>query len=178
MTHVNNNVLNILLGHYFSPRDTGNYNQAYQWNTKCYSLVQSMVAQVAQPVLVSLIQILCVAGATMPIATLFSNMIISKGRSGTFFWCTFSLGVVQIGVMMMLWRQGITRMVEAYTALNVVWLGVWLFFVRRLTGYGLRMFLRDVMPFALAAAAVMSAVHYATLSISNLWLLLGTRFVR
>ena len=44
MTHVNNNVLNILLGHYFSPRDTGNYNQAYQWNTKCYSLVQSMVA--------------------------------------------------------------------------------------------------------------------------------------
>lgn len=54
MTHVNNNVLNILLGHYFSPRDTGNYNQAYQWNTKCYSLVQSMVAQVAQPVLVSL----------------------------------------------------------------------------------------------------------------------------
>ena len=228
MTHVNNNVLNILLGHYFSPRDTGNYNQAYQWNTKCYSLVQSMVAQVAQPVLVSLgnepgrqtdvfrkmmrftafiafplllgfglvakefivlaigekwlasaalIQILCVAGATMPIATLFSNMIISKGCSGTFFWCTFSLGVVQIGVMMMLWRQGITRMVEAYTALNVVWLGVWLFFVRRLTGYGLRMFLRDVMPFALAAAAVMSAVHYATLSISNLWLLLGTRFV-
>ena len=225
---ININVLNILLGHYFSPRDTGNYNQAYQWNTKCYSLVQSMVAQVAQPVLVSLgnepgrqtdvfrkmmrftafiafplllgfglvakefivlaigekwlasaalIQILCVAGATMPIATLFSNMIISKGRSGTFFWCTFSLGVVQIGVMMMLWRQGITRMVEAYTALNVVWLGVWLFFVRRLTGYGLRMFLRDVMPFALAAAAVMSAVHYATLSISNLWLLLGTRFV-
>lgn len=40
MTCVNNNVLNILLGHYFSPRDTGNYNQAYQWNTKCYSLVQ------------------------------------------------------------------------------------------------------------------------------------------
>ena len=54
MTHVNNNVLNILLGHYFSPRDTGVYNQAYQWNTKCSSLVQSMVAQVAQPVLVGL----------------------------------------------------------------------------------------------------------------------------
>ena len=54
MTLVNNNVLNILLGHYFTPRDTGNYNQAYQWNTKRYSLVQSMAAQVAQPVLVSL----------------------------------------------------------------------------------------------------------------------------
>lgn len=228
MTCVNNNVLNILLGHYFSPRDTGNYNQAYQWNTKCYSLVQSMVAQVAQPVLVSLgsepgrqlgvfrkmmrftsfitfplllgfglvaqefivlaigekwrasaelIQILCVAGATMPIATLFSNMIISKGRSGTFFWCTFSLGVVQIATMMMIWQQGIRTMVGAYTALNVGWLLVWLFFVRRLTGYGYRLFLGDCLPFALTAAAVMAATHYATLPISNLWALLAARVV-
>lgn len=228
MTHVNNNVLNILLGHYFSPRDTGNYNQAYQWNTKCYSLVQSMVAQVAQPVLVSLgnepgrqhdvfrkmmrftafiafplllgfglvakefivlaigekwlasaelIQLLCVAGATMPIATLFSNMIISKGKSGTFFWCTFVLGVVQIATMVLIWRQGIRTMVVAYTALNVLWLGVWLFFVRRLTGYGMREFAADVVPFAAAAAAVMTAVHYATLAIENRWLLLAARIV-
>ena len=226
MTHVNNNVLNILLGHYFSPRDTGNYNQAYQWNTKCYSLVQSMVAQVAQPVLVSLgnepgrqhdvfrkmmrftafiafplllgfglvakefivlaigekwlasaelIQILCIAGATMPIATLFSNMIISKGRSGTFFWCTFSLGLVQIATMMLIWQQGIRTMVVAYTALNVLWLGVWLFFVRRLTGYGYRQFVCDTAPFALAATAVMSVAHYATQPIHNLWLLLASR---
>ena len=34
VNHVNNNVLNILLGHYFSPHDTGNFNQAYQWNMK------------------------------------------------------------------------------------------------------------------------------------------------
>ena len=124
-----------------------------------------------------LIQILCIAGATMPIATLFSNMIISKGKSGTFFWCTFSLGVVQIATMMLIWQQGIVRMVQAYTILNVLWLGVWLFFVRRLTGYGFRMFFCDVMPFALTATAVMTATHYATLPIENLWLLLLTRFV-
>ena len=227
MTCVNNNVLNILLGHYFSPRDTGNYNQAYQWNTKCYSLVQSMVAQVAQPVLVSLgsepgrqmdvfrkmmrftafvtfpllfgfglvarefiviaigdkwlasaelIQILCVSGATMPIATLFSNMIISKGRSGTYFWCTFTLGLVQIATMLLIWQWGIRSMVVAYVALNVAWLLVWLFFVRRLTGYGYRMFVCDVMPFALAAAAVMGASYAATLTLHSLWALLLSRF--
>lgn len=49
-THINNNVLNILLGHYFSTADAGNFNQAYQWNFKCYSLIQNMVGQVAQPV--------------------------------------------------------------------------------------------------------------------------------
>ena len=49
-THINNNVLNILLGHYFSTADAGNFNQAYQWNFKCYSLIQNMVGPVAQPV--------------------------------------------------------------------------------------------------------------------------------
>ena len=227
MTCVNNNVLNILLGHYFSPRDTGNYNQAYQWNTKCYSLVQSMVAQVAQPVLVSLngeqgrqmdvfrkmmrftsfitfplmfgfglvakefiviaigekwlasaelIQILCVSGATMPLATLFSNMIISKGRSGTFFWCTFSLGLVQIVTMLLIWQWGIRSMVIAYMLINTSWLLVWLFFLRRLTGYGYWRFFCDVMPFALAAAGVMAVSYVATLSLSNLWALLLSRF--
>lgn len=228
MTHVNNNVLNILLGHYFTPRDTGNYNQAYQWNTKCYSLVQSMVAQVAQPVLVSLngeegrqkdvfrkmmrftafitfpllfgfglvakefivtaigekwlasaqlIQILCVSGATMPLSTLFSNMIISKGRSGTFFWCTFTLGLVQIATMIMIWPMGIRTMVIAYTLLNTSWLLVWLFFVRRLIGYGYWMFFCDVMPFALAAAGVMGVAYVATMPLSNLIALLISRFI-
>ena len=228
MTHVNNNVLNILLGHYFTPRDTGNYNQAYQWNTKCYSLVQSMVAQVAQPVLVSLngeegrqkdvfrkmmrftafitfpllfgfglvakefivtaigekwlasaqlIQILCISGATMPLSTLFSNMIISKGRSGTFFWCTFTLGLVQIATMIMIWPLGIRTMVIAYTLLNTSWLLVWLFFVRRLIGYGYWMFFCDVMPFALAAAGVMGVAYVATMPLSNLIALLISRFI-
>lgn len=228
MTHVNNNVLNILLGHYFTPRDTGNYNQAYQWNTKCYSLVQSMVAQVAQPVLVSLngeegrqkdvfrkmmrftafitfpllfgfglvakefivtaigekwlasaqlIQILCLSGAAMPLSTLFSNMIISKGRSGTFFWCTFTLGLVQIATMIMIWPMGIRSMVIAYTLLNTSWLLVWLFFVRRLIGYGYWMFFCDVMPFALAAAGVMGVAYVATMPLSNLIALLISRFI-
>lgn len=228
MTHVNNNVLNILLGHYFTPRDTGNYNQAYQWNTKCYSLVQSMVAQVAQPVLVSLngeegrqkdvfrkmmrftafitfpllfgfglvakefivtaigekwlasaqlIQILCLSGATMPLSTLFSNMIISKGRSGTFFWCTFTLGLVQIATMIMIWPMGIRTMVIAYTLLNTSWLLVWLFFVRQLIGYGYWMFFCDVMPFALAAAGVMGVAYVATMPLSNLIALLISRFI-
>lgn len=228
MTHVNNNVLNILLGHYFTPRDTGNYNQAYQWNTKCYSLVQSMVAQVAQPVLVSLngeegrqkdvfrkmmrftafitfpllfgfglvakefivtaigekwlasaqlIQILCLSGAAMPLSTLFSNMIISKGKSGTFFWCTFTLGLVQIATMIMIWPMGIRTMVIAYTLLNTSWLLVWLFFVRRLIGYGYWMFFCDVMPFALAAAGVMGVAYVATMPLSNMIALLITRFI-
>lgn len=129
-TIINNNILNFLLGHYFTARDTGNYNQAYQWDFKCFSLIQGMINQVAQPVLVDLrseserqlnalrkmmrftsflsfpllfgfglvahefiviaigtkwltsagyLQTLCLAGATMPLFTLLSNMVVSKG---------------------------------------------------------------------------------------------------
>ena len=113
----------------------------------------------------------------MPLATLFSNMIISKGRSGTFFWCTFSLGLVQIITMLLIWQWGIRSMVIAYMLINTSWLLVWLFFVRRLTGYGYWRFFCDVMPFALASAGVMAASYAATLSLSNLWALLISRFV-
>ena len=211
VNHVNNNVLNILLGHYFSPRDTGNFNQAYQWNMKSYSLVQSMVLQVAQPVLVgldddaerqlpllfgfalvsrefivlaltekwlasaSLLQLLCISGAVMPLCALFNNMVVSKGRSDILLWCTFSLGLLQTLMMLVIWPWGIHVMVVAFVAINVSWLFVWLYFVRRLTGYGYLMFARDVLPFAAAAVAVMGLTYLATQPIHNLWGLLLAR---
>jgi O-antigen/teichoic acid export membrane protein len=54
ISHVNNNVLNILLGRYFTAHEVGNYNQAYQWDSKAYYLVQGMLNMVAQPVFSSL----------------------------------------------------------------------------------------------------------------------------
>lgn len=227
-THINNNVLNILLGHYFTQHDTGNYNQAYQWNFKCFSLVQNMVNQVAQPVLVELhaqperrlaalrkltrftafisfpllfgfglvshefivlaltekwaesaayLRLLCVAGAVLPLSSLLSNMIVSAGRSGTFFWCTFTLGLLQIVTMLCIWPLGIAMMVKAYVGLNIAWLFVWHYFARKVSGYGLICFLKDVVPFALVAIATMLLTALATSWISNLWLLLVSRII-
>ena len=225
-THINNNVLNIMLGHYFTPRDAGNYNQAYQWDFKCFSLVQNMVSQVAQPMLVDLrgdttrekratrklmrftafiafpllfgfgmtarefivlaitdkwldsallIQMLCVSGAFMPLTTLLSNVVVSHGRSGTYFRATLALGLMGIALMATLWPLGIRAMVGAYVALNVAWTFVWRHLAGRLTGYTLREFLADTMPFALAAIGVMAATWAATAAIGTLWLLLAAR---
>ena len=223
-THINNNVLNILLGHYFTAHETGNYNQAYQWNNKCFSLVQNMINQVAQPVLVDLrdnenrqlnalrklmrftsfvtfplllgfgmvsqefivlaltdkwiesarlIQILCISGSTVPLATLLSNMLISKGRSDVYFWCTFGLGLVQIVTMVCIWRYGIRTMVMVYALINVLWLFVWHFFTKQITGYKLSAFLKDVLPFALTALFVAVFMYAITLYIEGyVWLLL------
>ena len=124
-----------------------------------------------------LILFLCVSGAVVPLSTLMSNMVVSKGRSDLFFWSTFALGLTLIVVMLLIWPLGIHMMVVAYVCINVAWLFVWQLLVHRLTGYGVLMLLRDVLPFAFAAYGVMAVVHVVTLGIGSLWLLLLSRIV-
>ena len=238
LTHVNNNVMNILLGRYYSAYDTGNYNQAYQWNNKCTSLIQGMVKQVDQAVLVSVrddherqlavlrklvrfaafisfplllgfgivakefivlaigekwlvsaqyLQWLCICGAVAPISLLLADLVISKGKSGTFMGCTLVLGLLEIIAMLVLYPYGIDVMVKTYVAINLVWLFVWFFFASRLTAYSFWLFLKDIVPFAFAAVAVMQFVRHFTAYVvdslefvgdyASLWLLLISRAV-
>lgn len=228
ITHINVNVLNMLLGLRFSTRDVGYYNQAYQWSSKCTYLVQGMIQQVAQPVLAGLndeagrqlkalrymmrftsfvsfpllfglalvseefivltitekwlpsarlLRMLCMSGAVIPMCTLLSNTIISKGRSDIYMWCTLSLGIIQIALIAAIWPLGLHAIVTGYVALNIFWLFVWHHFAGRLTGYTLPMFLRDTVPFALAAAATMCAAAAATAWIRPVPVLLTARIV-
>ena len=213
LTCINNSVLNILLGRYYSAQATGYYNQAYQWNTKCYYMLQGMLTQVSQPVMVSirddrerrlrvlrklmrftafisfpllfgfglvakelivitisekwlnsvqLLQLLCISGAFMPLNTVMSNTVISCGRSGIYLWCTAVLGALQVLLMISIYPLGIQTMVAANVALNILWVFVWHYFTQRLTGYRLTMLLKDIMPFAFVAVAVLAATYEIT----------------
>ncbi len=61
----------------------------------------------------------------------------------------------------------LTTMVLAFTALTILWFFVWGFFARLLAGYRFRMLLSDVLPFLLAAAAVMLATGFITSQLST-----------
>ena len=212
-TQLNANIMNLLLGRFYGEANTGHYNQAYQWSSKGYLLVQNMLKQVDQTVLVglhdererqlqvlrkmvrftafiafpllfalamvshefivlaigekwafsaSLLPYLCLCGAFMPLSTLLTDAVISHQRSDIYLWSTVALGVLQIVLMVSLWRQGIYVMVIAYTLLNIGWMFVWHVFVRRLMGYRLLAFLKDIVPFALAAAGVMVVTYFLT----------------
>ena len=71
----------------------------------------------------------------------------------------------------------LTFAILKYGFLVLLWVFVWLFFVRRLFGYGYAMFLRDTLPFAFAAAAVMVATGLATAAIGSLAAKLAVRIV-
>lgn len=124
---------------------------------------------------VGLLRLLCLSGAVMPLCSLLSNLIISKGRSGTYMWATLVLCAAQIALLVMVRKQGIHAMVLAYTALNIAWLMVWFALTSRLTGYRFLHFITDTLPFALAASGVMMLTFLLTKPIGSLWLLLLSR---
>ena len=124
---------------------------------------------------IPLLQILCISGAFMPLYTLFQNLAISHGRSDVNMWLNIGQIVLQLCIILLFYRQGITMMVTAYTIFNILWLAAWQPCARRIIGLRGVDLLRDTLPFIAIAVAVMLVTYWLTLSVANLWLLLLLR---
>lgn len=125
----------------------------------------------------AILQILCIGGAFIPVVNLYSNLIISKGRSDVYLWNTVCLSMVQLGIMLLLYSYGIHTMVQVYVGINIGWLLVWHWFVWREIQLSLWLALKDVLPFAVIAAGVMAVTFYTTSGIQNLYLLMAAKIV-
>lgn len=124
---------------------------------------------------VPLLQILCVGGAFLPLHTLYQNFIISRGRSDLYLYCVTAMIVLQIAITLVLARQGVTVMVAAFTALNVGFTACWHFALRRVQRLSTLAALRDILPFALVATAVMASTYALTTWTCQPWLRLLLR---
>lgn len=116
----------------------------------------------------SLLQLLCISGAFIPIIALYSNLIISKGKSDIYMWNTISLALVLLITMCILHSFGIYIMIVTYVCINIAWLFIWHYFVWKEIGLSLIVALKDIFPFLFIAAFVMLLTYYITLSISNI----------
>jgi len=126
---------------------------------------------------VPLLQILCMGGAFLPLQGLYQNLIISRGRSDIYLRLVALQIALQIGITLSLSTQGITVMVAAFSALNVLYTLCWHLALQRIHPLALWDVLKDVVPFSVIAATVMLATHYITLSIPTLWVLMLVRVV-
>ena len=111
----------------------------------------------------------------MPVYVMYQNLAISQGRSDVYMWLNIWQIILQIAVILCFHRYGMFTMVCAYSAFLILWLLPWHYFAGRLICYRWRDMFRDMMPFVLAAAAVMLLTHYATIMIHSLWVLLAAR---
>ena len=116
-----------------------------------------------------ILRVLCVAGAVMPISYLFSNLLISRGRSGVYMWCTIGLCLCQLLGIGLCVPYGINRMVMVFTAVNICWLGVWFWFSHREINLSLREAVGDIAPYVLLSVAIVVATHFITGGIDNIY---------
>lgn len=118
----------------------------------------------------TLLSMLTIYGAFVPITTLYSNMTISQGRSDINLWCTVVLCVLVWVGLIALRPMGLRTMVVFFIVLNILWLGVWQWFAHRLIGLRLWDVVRDVVPFLLFTVLVMGFTWWLTCGIQDLWL--------
>lgn len=124
-----------------------------------------------------ILQILCIGGAFIPINILYSNLLISKGKSNIYMWNNVCIGIIQLTTMLLLYPYGIQTMIITYVCINISWLFIWHFFVWKEIKLTLRSALKDILPFFIISAGVMLLTYYLTLSVENQYLLIVSKIM-
>lgn len=126
-----------------------------------------------------LMQYLCIGGAFLPIATLYFNLIISRGKSDVYMWNIIAQGCAILGCILLVYAAGgnIAHMMLTYVAIIIIWIGIWHIFLYQEIRYPFLSALKDILPFMLIATATMLITYFATRWIENLYLLLITRIL-
>ena len=92
-------------------------------------------------------------------------------------WNTISLGIIQLTTMLLLYPYGVHTMIIVYVSINICWLFVWHYFVWKQIRLSLFAALKDILPFAFIATAVMAATYYVTIGFANLYLLMASKII-
>ncbi len=116
---------------------------------------------------VPILQMYCVAGAFAPIQVLYSQMIVSQGRSDFYFWCTILYACAQIGVACWALRYGIYWMACANMLVSFIYLGVWHLFAGRVLSICLWAVLKDIAPYLIIVSICFGCAWAALYAVDN-----------
>ena len=115
-----------------------------------------------------IMQILCIGGAFLPISNLFSQLLLSRGHSSIYMWCTISLSLFQLLTAFITYSYGIETMLSAFIMVNTGWIFVWLYFVHQEIGLICLSFLKDICPYLLLSGILVIFAHYVTIGIESI----------
>lgn len=122
-----------------------------------------------------MMQVLCVWSAFVPIQSVYTQMLLSRGMSRQYMVGIIAIGLLQVGVALAMIRWGLFAMFIAYVCVNICWLGYWQVYARRELNIRTREAISDIFPLFLLTAAIMGFTWWVTASIANPWLLLSAR---
>ena len=119
-----------------------------------------------------MLKILAVWGAFMPIQSMQTNLLVSRGRSRIFMWGTIAQGLLTLSILLAMSFFGIKMMLTTYCIFNIMWLFVWNYFVKKEIRLSYAMFIKDILPYIALATVVMCITGYMTTFIDNIYVLL------
>lgn len=117
-----------------------------------------------------MLALLCVSGAFLPVTTLYTQFLLSRGFSHLYMNGLLGLVAVQAVAAFALYPLGVMPMLWGYVAINLVWTGVWHYFVRRELRISFRQGFLDLAPFLAITLATMTATNFTigALGVSHL----------
>lgn len=124
-----------------------------------------------------ILRLLCVGGAFVPVTTLYSNLILSQGRSSWFMRSNIVQGLVQLAAALLLYRFGLYVMFTVYVAINIAWLLVWHAMAHRTLRLTLLSVMTDILPFAAVAAGAMVVAHLAAAPLTSVYAVFAVKVV-
>ena len=124
-----------------------------------------------------ILSILCIGGAFLPITNLYTNLVISKGKSDIYLYNTVVVSILQLCSLLALYRFGIEIMLFGYIGINIAWLLVWHHFVKKEIEYPYWQMLTDILFYFVSASIVMFIANYLGNFIENIYLRMGTKIL-
>lgn len=124
-----------------------------------------------------ILRLLCVWGAFIPVITLFSTLMVSRGHAALFMWSNLVQSLVQLSVACIAYPYGLAWMLRLFVAIHIGWLLVWFYFVHREIRLRPVELLRDLSPYLLLSLILTQLAGLLTQDIANLWLRMGTNIL-
>ncbi len=127
----------------------------------------------------NIMRMLCLAGAFMPVAALYFNFLISRGRSAVYMWNIMAQGLILTlllcAVQALHWSvslfghtlSGIPLMVALFVATHILWIFLWHYFAWREIRLPLLAALLDLLPFLLCALLSMALAWWASTPVDS-----------
>lgn len=125
----------------------------------------------------SILSLLCVYGAFVPVSNLFSNLLVSRGHSSIYMWGTVSLCLCLFVAVIAAHPLGFGWMLRIFVSINILWLFFWSYFVHREIGLRAVDMLKDILPYLLLSALLVSMAAWIIGPIRNLYLSLFLKII-
>jgi O-antigen/teichoic acid export membrane protein len=126
---------------------------------------------------VPILQVYCIWGVFAPLQILYSQMIITHGHSGFFFFSTIIYAIVQIGAAIVALSYSIYWMAFAICAVGFLFLSVWHWFVCKLIPVRLSEIIKDVFPYVCITLLLIGISHLLSNNLDIIFIRLFSKII-